>query len=173
MLMTPLSRHDGDTPADRGQIAGHAAVSTVVDRCDVLDEMADDRAGVVARDKVVALALAGVVKAVALTGPAGDVEESEVLDREALVAGALERSVRHDEHRDDPGIRRVVVGPVVRGRAGGGLLVAQDPVVHAARHLARRLTGLGPDAVPAGGCRLRRALGMIGARRAGVAAVAR
>src|SRR3954454_2059086 len=171
--VTPLSRHDGDAPAERAQVARGAAVRTVVDRFDVLDEVADDGAGVVARDRVVAVALARIVKAVALAGPAGDVEEGEVLDRVALVAGALKGAVRHDEHRDDPGVAGVVVGPVVGRGAGGGLLAAENAVVHARRDLAGGLTGLGPDAIPAECGRLGRALAVIGARLAAVAGIPR
>src|ERR671925_1150216 len=83
-----LSRHDGGAPTDGGaaQVA-RCVAALAVEGLDVSDEVAHDVGRVVARDRVVALALARVVEPVALAGPSGDVEVGEVLDRD-LGAGA-------------------------------------------------------------------------------------
>src|SRR5438445_9268150 len=55
-----------------GSVAAH--------RVDVADEVSDDQAGVVVRDRVVSVALAGVVEAPTLAIPTSDVEVAEAND---------------------------------------------------------------------------------------------
>src|SRR5829696_6775490 len=87
-MVMSLSRHDGDAAADGCQVTRRFAGSADVHRVHVLDEVADDQARVVPGHGIVAVALAGVGEAGALTGPPGDVEVGEVRDGEAVVARA-------------------------------------------------------------------------------------
>src|SRR3954452_20065861 len=134
MVVPPLSRHDGGAPADRAvPIAGHVTWRHV-ECCDVCDEMADDVGRVVARDRVVAVALARVVEPVALARPSGYVEVGEVLHGNVAArarAVVLERAVRHDHDRHDARIAGAEARPVVGARARRGLGSAEDAPVHA------------------------------------------
>src|SRR5438874_2510117 len=70
--------------AERSAAAGDQHV-------DVLDEVADDVAGVVVRDGVVPIALTWVAEAGSLASPAGDVEGREARDRNRVRSAAAER----------------------------------------------------------------------------------
>src|SRR5919199_5325343 len=100
MVCAPSARHDHNTGAAGVHIARRRAAARV-ERLDVLDEVADDVAGVVVWHGVVAVALAGVVEALALAGPARDVEGREVGDGHRGAAAAAERAVRGEEDLRD------------------------------------------------------------------------
>src|SRR5712691_8544725 len=72
-----LSHHD-HAGIEAAWITRRCSVSAKL--VQVEDEVPHDEAGVVVRYRIVAFALAGVVEAHALPGPAGDVEMSESCD---------------------------------------------------------------------------------------------
>src|SRR5918911_2416283 len=124
VLSSSSAAQDGDAGAERVHVARLRAGSRADVRY-VLDEVADDVAGVVVGDWVVTLALARVVEALALAGPAGDVEGGEVAHRHRRAAAAAERAERRQQHLDEAwvGARDVrELAPVVRRRAAGGLV---------------------------------------------------
>ena len=63
MVFSSYSVSDGDAAAERVEVTELAAAAAGVEVVDVLDEVADDVAGVVVRHGVVAVALARVVEA--------------------------------------------------------------------------------------------------------------
>src|SRR5262245_27761260 len=113
--------------------------------------MADDVSGVVVRHRVVAVALTWIRKAAPRRGPARDVERRELQHGDGPAPVAAEGPVGNDEDVEDPRIARVEVrelAPVVRRGAARRLVIAEDPLVQAGRHLVRRAARLERDAVP-------------------------
>src|SRR5215210_1898074 len=146
-----LIREHRDARLESALVAELIACAAVVQRGDVLDEVADDVSGVVVRNRVVTVSLARVPEAAALRSPAGDVEGPEADDRDGVVARAVEGAVRRDEDVEDARIARIDVrelAPAIRRRAGGRLLGAEDAEVEALRDLVRGAASLERDAVP-------------------------
>src|SRR3954447_3386124 len=89
-----LLRHDKRAGVDGCEVTA-ARPGAVAGCVDVLDEVADDGCGV--RGRVVAVALTWVVEAVALPGPAGDVEGGEAGDGHGGGSIAVKRAEWGDE----------------------------------------------------------------------------
>src|SRR5215211_8274442 len=68
-MLSPSASHDRDAGIEGARITRRSAAAARVDRLDVLDEVTDDEARIVARHRVVAVALAGVGEVSALRGP--------------------------------------------------------------------------------------------------------
>src|SRR6266487_3525072 len=96
MAVPSSAAHDRDAGSERVRVTGRRA-GPGAERLDVLDEMADDVAGVVVGHGVVAVALARVVEALPLPGPSGHVERGEALHWHRRAAAAVERAVRRQE----------------------------------------------------------------------------
>src|SRR5436189_5836615 len=88
-MTSSSSRHERDAASERAEVARRTAAARA-HVPDVLDEVADDVARVVARNRVVALALARVREPAARRGPACDVELGEGGDRNGRAAVAAE-----------------------------------------------------------------------------------
>src|SRR6266508_1428652 len=135
MPIASLLREDGDAASEAVEVAQLAAPAAVVESVDVFDEMADDVPRVPVGDRVVAGALTWIPVAVALRGPAGDVERAE----------------RRDEDVEDTGVSGREIGeraPVVRRGADARLLVAENAEVQPPRHLVRGVPRLDRRARP-------------------------
>src|SRR4051794_7654143 len=146
--------HDRNTGPEGAQVTRLRAAARV-EGLDVLDEVADDVAGVVVRHRIVAVALAWVVEALALRGPPRDVERREVGHGHGGAAVPAERTERRQHDLQDPGVARIEVrelAPAVRGGAGRRLLGAEHALVHARGHLVGGAAGLDGHARP-GLCR--------------------
>src|SRR3954471_17134009 len=85
--------HDRNTGPEGAQVARLRAAARV-EGLDVFDEVADDVAGVVVGHRVVAVALARVVEALALAGPPRHVERGEVGHGHRRAAAAAEGAER-------------------------------------------------------------------------------
>src|SRR2546423_12613387 len=70
-IVPPLFGHHDDAVAEGVEVAEGWPSASAVESVDVLDEMPDDVAGIVVRDRVVAVSLAGIREAAALAGPPG------------------------------------------------------------------------------------------------------
>src|ERR1041385_7889515 len=90
MVLSLLLGQHRDAVSERVEVAEVCASTARVECVDVLDEMADDRARVAVRHRVVAVPLTGVVEAASLTGPAGQVKGCEVDHRHGRRAAAAE-----------------------------------------------------------------------------------
>src|SRR5919206_2886585 len=80
MAVPSSAAHHRDTRSESVRVAGGGAGARA-ERLDVLDEVADDVAGVVVWHRVVAVALARVVESLPRAGPPGHIERGEVRHR--------------------------------------------------------------------------------------------
>src|ERR1700761_6006160 len=104
MCMSPLLRHDGDARTERARVAQGAAVSAVVVRVDVLDEMADEPG-------ISGVRWRRVVTRTRIAGEAGHVEGGKALERhvatlEQRIPGRICAAIGHDEHGDQARVVR-------------------------------------------------------------------
>src|SRR6266545_6072092 len=180
MVEPPLLGQHRDAVAERVEVAEVRASAAAVERVDVLDEVADDVAGVVVRNGVVPVPLARVGEAATLGGPAGDVERGEPGHRDGVRAVAAEapegsKEYLHNARIAGQEVREhapVVVAGLTGRRAGLRLGIAQHARVEPFGDLVRRTAGLQRDARP----RLRGAperARVARARRAGVRRIGR
>src|SRR5205823_70158 len=136
--------------AERVRIARLRA-ARVAERLDVLDEVADDEAGI---GRVVAAGLSRLVTGIGvvpLSRVAGDVEVGEVDHGDDRAAAPAEAPEWSEEQGDDARISGRDVGelaPVVRGGTRPGVCRSHEPQVHSVGDLIDRGSGLYGDAVP-------------------------
>src|SRR5687767_12413914 len=96
LLLLLLVGEHCDARCERNAVTRQVGGSRV-DLVDVVDEVANDQARISARDRIVAVALTGVVEPRPLPGVAGDVERGEPGDRDGLVVSAAgERAERRE-----------------------------------------------------------------------------
>src|SRR3954447_25773806 len=132
--------HHRNTGPEGAQVARLRAAARV-EGLDVLDEVADDVAGVVVGHRVVPVALAWVVEALPLPGPPRDVERREVGHGHGGAAVPTERTERRQHDLQNPRVARIEVrelAPSVRGRARRRLVRAEHALVHARGYLVGR-----------------------------------
>src|SRR4051812_49120816 len=111
--------HDRNTGPEGVQVARRRAAARV-EGLDVLDEVADDVAGVVIGHRVVPVALTWVVEALPLPGPARHVERGEVGHGHSRASVAAEGAERRQHDLQDPRVARIEVrelAPAIRGCA--------------------------------------------------------